>query len=64
MDNDPRIVKIQEDLAQAQQMIGKLTEETVPLEKYQKLQQQFKNINASESEAFDKCWKAGEKFER
>lgn len=64
MDKDPRIVKPQDDLAQAQQTIGKFIEETVPQEKYQNLQQQFKNINASKSEAFDKCRKEYEKVEK
>ena len=53
MDNDPRLVTLQKDLAQAQQTIEKLTEETIPQEKYQKLQKHLKNINASESQVFD-----------
>lgn len=38
MDNDLRIVTLQKYLAQAQQTIEKITVETVPQEKYQKLQ--------------------------
>lgn len=64
MDNDPRIVTLQKDLSQAQQTIEKLIEETVPQEKYQKLQQQLKNINASESQAFDGWQRAEEKVKK
>lgn len=52
LDNDPRTVALRKDLTQAQKTIEKLTEQIVPREKYEKLQQQLKNINASESQAF------------
>lgn len=45
-------------------MIENLTKETVPQDKYQRLQQQVKNINASESEAFDRCRTAEEKVKK
>jgi len=64
MDNDPRIVKLQKDLAYAQQTIEKLTEETIPQEKYLKLQRQVKNINASKSKAFDRWRRAEEKVKK
>ena len=51
--NDPRKVTLRKDLAQAQQTIEKLSEQTVPREKYEKLQQQLKDINASEAQAFE-----------
>ena len=55
---------MQNDLEQAQQTIEKLTEETIPQEKYQKLQQQVKNINASKGEAFDRWRRAEEKVKK
>jgi len=52
--NNLDITKLQEDLAQAQWTIEKLEEETIPQKKYQKLQQQLRDIIASENETFDK----------
>jgi len=45
-------------------MTENLTKEIVPQEKYQKLQQQLKNINASESEAFDGWRRVEEKVKK
>ena len=64
MDNDARIVKLQKDMAQAQQTIEKLIEGTVPQEKYHKFQQQVKNINASEVGAFDRWREVEEKVKK
>jgi len=52
--NNPSITKLQEDLAQAQLTIEKLEEETVPQQRYQELQKQLRDINASKNESFDK----------
>ena len=46
-DNDPGVIKLQEELAQAQQTIEKLEEKIVPKKKYQELQQQLRDINAT-----------------
>lgn len=63
INNHPGITKLQEDLAQAKWTIEKLEEENVPQKKYQDLQQQLRNINASENIAFDKYQRVEEKVE-
>jgi len=46
---DPKTVTLRKGLKQAQQEAEKLREQTVPHEKYEELQQQFRNVNQSES---------------
>ena len=52
---DLTIAELQKELAQAQEARENIEEETVPKKKYQQLQQQLKDIGASEAEAYDKC---------
>ena len=49
-ESDPRTVTLQEGLTQATE---KLREQTVPRERYEELQQQLRNVNLSESQAFE-----------
>ena len=60
-DSDSRTVTLQEGLMQAQQAVEKLTEQTVSREKYEELQQQLRNANLSESQAFEGWRKEQEK---
>ena len=48
-------------LKQAQQEVEKLREQTVPHEKYEELRQQLRNVNQSESQAFEGWRKEQEK---
>lgn len=58
---DPKTVTLRKGLKQAQQEAEKLREQTVPHEKYEELQQQFRNVNQSESQAFEGWRKEQEK---
>ena len=59
--SDPRIVTLREGLMQAQQAVEKLTEQTVSRKKYEELQQWLRNVNLSESQAFEGWRKEEEK---
>lgn len=52
-ERDPKTVTLRKGLKQAQQSAEKLIEQTVPREKYEELQQQLRNINLSENQAFE-----------
>ena len=60
-DSDPREVTLREGLMQAQQAVEKLTEQTVSHEKYEELKRQLRNVNLSESQAFEGWRKEEEK---
>lgn len=62
--NDPIIVNLQEELAQAQLALEWLEQETVSKKKYQELKRQLQDMKKAKSENFDKCRKAKEKFEK
>ena len=50
---DPKTVTLRKGLKQAQQEAERLREQTVPCEKYEELQQKLRNVNQSESQAFE-----------
>ena len=74
---DPKTVTLHKNLKQAQQAAEELREQTVPREKYEELreqtiprekyeelQQQLRNVNLSESQAFEGCEEKKKKIRR
>ena len=62
--NDPIILNLQKELAQARLALERLEQETVPQKRYQEMQRQLWERNATKSETFDRYRKAEEKIER
>ena len=58
---EPKTRTLHHHLKQAQQEAERLREQTVPHEKYEELQQQLRNVNLSESQAFEGWRKEQEK---
>jgi len=50
---DPILLKIHEELMQAQLTLERCEQETVPLQKYQELQKQFRELTITENGTFD-----------
>ena len=61
---DPIILNLQKELAQARLALEWLEQETIPQQRYQALQRQLQEMNATESETFDRYRKSKEKRER
>ena len=52
-ERDPRTVTLREGLTQAHQAVENLIEQMVPRERYEELQKHLRNVNLSESQAFE-----------
>ena len=62
--NDPIILNLQEELAQARLALEQLEQETVSQQRHQELQRQFWEMNATESKTFYRYRKEEHKIER
>lgn len=61
MEKRSKTVTLRKGLKQAQQEAKNLREQTVPRERYEELQQKLRNVNQSESQAFEGWRKEQEK---
>jgi hypothetical protein len=61
---DPILLKLQEELMQAQLALERCEQETVPLQKYQELQKQFRELTITENGTFDRFRQEEEKLKK